>query len=86
MGGLHWLWLEELVTGGTWHLPRSGMEHMSPTLAGEFLTTGPPEKSILFSLIFFYLFLWLQQVLVAAHGIINPPCVARHLLAEACRV
>ena len=28
-----------------WHLPRSGIEPMSPVLAGRFLTTGPPGKS-----------------------------------------
>ena len=28
-----------------WNLPRSGTEPMSPALAGEFLFTGPPEKS-----------------------------------------
>ena len=26
-------------------VPRSGMEHTSPTLEGRFLTTGPPRKS-----------------------------------------
>ena len=30
---------------GMWDLPRSGIELMSPALAGGFLTTGPPEKS-----------------------------------------
>ena len=29
----------------TWNLPRTGMEPMSPALAGRFLTTGPPGKS-----------------------------------------
>ena len=33
-----------------------------------------------------YLFLWLQQFLVAAHGIIDLPWVVQDLLAEACRV
>ena len=28
-----------------WDLPRSGIEPMSPALAGKFLTTVPPEKS-----------------------------------------
>ena len=31
---------------GMWYLPKSGIEPMSPELAGKgFLTTGPPEKS-----------------------------------------
>ena len=35
-------------------LPNSGIESMSPTLAGEFFTTEPPEKpQNLLSLIFF---------------------------------
>ena len=30
---------------GTWGLPQSGIEPVSPTLGGGFLTTGPPGKS-----------------------------------------
>ena len=30
---------------GVWDLPRLGIEPMSPALAGEFLTAGPPGKS-----------------------------------------
>ena len=30
---------------GIWDLPRSGMEIVSPALAGEFFTTEPPGKS-----------------------------------------
>ena len=29
-----------------WGLPGPGIEPMSPALAGGFLTTGPPEKSL----------------------------------------
>ena len=29
---------------GMWDRPRPGIEPMSPTLAGRFLTTRPPEK------------------------------------------
>ena len=29
-----------------WDLPRPGVEPVSPTLAGGFLTTGPPGKSL----------------------------------------
>ena len=29
---------------GMWNLPRSGLEPMSPVLAGGFFTTGPPGK------------------------------------------
>ena len=28
-----------------WNLPESGIEPVSPALAGGFLATGPPEKS-----------------------------------------
>ena len=31
---------------GTWDLPRSGMETVSPALAGKFFTTEPPGKSL----------------------------------------
>ena len=31
-----------------WDLPRPGIEPVSHTLAGEFLTTGPPGKSLFF--------------------------------------
>ena len=31
---------------GMWDLPRPGLESMSPALAGGFLTTAPPGKSI----------------------------------------
>ena len=33
------------VPSGTWNLPRPGIEPVSPALAGDFLTTGPPERS-----------------------------------------
>ena len=35
-----WAWLLH----GMWDLPRPGIKHMSPALAGGFLTTGPPGK------------------------------------------
>ena len=31
-----------------WNLPEPGVEPMSPALAGRFLTTGPPGKSLHF--------------------------------------
>ena len=31
---------------GMWDLPGPGIEPMSPALAGGFLTTEPPEKSL----------------------------------------
>ena len=34
-----------------WNLPRSGIEPMSPTLAGRFFTTEPPGKSQALSLL-----------------------------------
>ena len=35
---------------GVWDLPGPGLEPMSPALAGGFLTTEPPGKSLCFSL------------------------------------
>ena len=32
---------------GMWHLPRSGLEPVSPALAGRFSTTAPPGKPLL---------------------------------------
>ena len=36
-----------LLLGGMWDLPRPGIEPLSPSLAGSFLTTGPPGKPCL---------------------------------------
>ena len=35
-----------LVTLGTWNLPRPGIKPVSPALAGGFLSTVPPGKSV----------------------------------------
>ena len=35
-----------LVAPGMWDLPGPGLEPMSPALAGGFLTTAPPGKSL----------------------------------------
>ena len=43
------LWLLGLVAHGVWDLPGPGIEPLSPPLAGRFLTTGPPEKSLSYS-------------------------------------
>ena len=40
-----------------WDLPRPGLEPMSPALAGGFLTTAPPGKSLVSSFVVF-VFLW----------------------------
>ena len=42
--GLQCLWCGEPNTHSMWHLPKSGIEPMSPALAGGFLTTGPLES------------------------------------------
>ena len=36
-----------LLFHGMWNLPRPGIEPVSPALAGGFLTTGPPGKSLM---------------------------------------
>ena len=36
------------LLGGMWDLPEPGIEPMSPALAGGFLTTAPPGKSVWF--------------------------------------
>ena len=38
---------------GIWDLPGPGLEPMSPALAGGFLTTTPPGKSLSFWMVFF---------------------------------
>ena len=57
-----------------WDLPRPGLEQVSPALAGGFLTTVPPEKSLNSQLFFFfkliYLFyLWLCWVFISLRGL-----------------
>ena len=42
------LWCSGLVAPGMWDLPGPGIEPMSPELAGGFLTTAPPRKSLFF--------------------------------------
>ena len=37
-----WVWLPQ----GTWDLPGPELKPVSPALAGRFLTTGPPGKSL----------------------------------------
>ena len=44
-----------------WNLPRSGVEPVSPALAGRFFTTGPPGKPLLlpyFYTLFLHLYSW----------------------------
>ena len=41
---LQQLWLAGLV--GMWDLPRPGIKPVSPALAGGFVTTEPPGKSL----------------------------------------
>jgi len=40
-----------------WNLPGSGIEPVSAELAGGFLTTGPPGKSLEYSLLFATMYL-----------------------------
>ena len=40
------LWRTGLVVRGMWDLPGPGLEPVSPALAGGFLTTAPPGKSL----------------------------------------
>ena len=59
---------------GMWDLPRPGLEPMSPALAGGFLTTVPPEKS-LFQLLVSNLCLFLSCIVkmpVLSHLSIDP--------------
>ena len=37
---------QALLSRGMWDLPRPGIKHVSPALAGGFFTTGPPGKSL----------------------------------------
>ena len=52
----------------SWYLPRPGLEPMSPALAGGFLTTVPPGKSLVFKKIYLFYF-WLHWVFVTARGL-----------------
>ena len=45
--------------GGMWNLPRPGIRPVTSTLAGGFLTTGPPGKSIM--LFIWYLMLFWEK-------------------------
>ena len=49
-----------------WDLPGPGLKSVSPALAGRFLTTAPPGKSLN---MYFYLFIYFRLcwVFVAAH-------------------
>ena len=46
---------------GMWDLPRSGIEPVSPALAGGFLSTAPPGKSLL-------LVLKIEALLLSRYG------------------
>ena len=51
-----------------WDLPRPGIEPVSPALAGKFLTTVPPGKSLV--LIIFYVILLCSKILsLPQHGL-----------------
>ena len=66
-----------------WDLPGPGLEPVSPALAGGFLTTAPPGKSLFFKKKI-YLFIWLPRVLVEAHG--NFVAVCRIFLVATCGI
>ena len=57
------LWRLAYLLQGTWDLPTSGIEPLSPAMAGRFLTTESPEAPK-----YFYLFIWLPWVLVVIYG------------------
>ena len=42
---------------GMWDLPGPGLEPVSPALAGGFLTTAPPGKSLFLGILFFWMIL-----------------------------
>ena len=59
-----------------WDLPRPGLEPVSPALAGGFLTTAPPGKTILKALcthiffkIYLFIYFWLCWVFVSVRGL-----------------
>ena len=47
------MWLMGLVAKGMWNLPGPGIESTSQALAGRFLTTGPPGKSLFWRILIF---------------------------------
>ena len=54
---------QSLLSHSMWNPPRSGIKPMSSSLAGGFLTTGPPGK--------FYIFLFLFFSIMVYHRILN---------------
>ena len=57
-----------------WDPPGPGIEPMSPTLQGRFLTSGPPEKPYFFEVFFFFNILSFMNCLHVLE--INPFSVA----------
>ena len=40
------MWLTGVVARGMWNLPRPGIEPVSPSVAGTFISTEPPGESL----------------------------------------
>ena len=59
-----------------WDLPGPGLGHVSPALAGGFLTTVPPGKSLVVAFFFFklwvyfiFIYLWLCCIFISVRGL-----------------
>ena len=52
---------QALLPCSVWNLPRPGIEPMSSALAGRFLTTGPPGKSLMYSFSWCF-YLWPRYI------------------------
>ena len=70
------------ATCGLWDLPGSGLEPVSPALAGGFLTTVPPGKPYL---LYFYFYLFLPALGLCCCARAFSSCGERGLLFVAVR-
>ena len=68
---------------GMWDLPGPGIEPVSPTLAGRFLTTVPPGKPGLYFYFFFFIFLFFNYTILGVlYFIFINGCVGSSFLCE----
>ena len=66
---------------GMWDLPRPGLEPVYPAMAGGFLTTAPPGKSLKLLFFFFlnlFIYFWLCWVFVSVRGLSPVPASGAH--------
>ena len=65
------LWCSGVLAHDMWDLPGSGIEPVSPALAGRLLTTGPPGKSCIILHIWMIQFLYILISIWCCHYLIS---------------